>query len=236
MLNMLKGIIDVVSTLLSASKLVGPTRKIFGKKDLEKKCNAVGIIDIFQQGGNPSKNPSMMPEKLINANKIRIFQTTGNKFFNTNWECIEGAIKKNEAKVSVLIADENSDFLKDVQSLEVSEEGNTGRISNEEIQTEIKVVRDIIDKINERLSTKFVGREVKVRYYKTEFRLSMVLVESTSGENWGWITLTLPPAKARNSISFEITTSKEDDNIFNHCIRHFDEIWKKIGREELKRK
>jgi hypothetical protein len=58
----------------------------------------------------------------------------------------------------------------------------------------------------------------------------MILIDTGKGK-WGKITLTLPPAKAADSMSFYIRGklkcffNKEADNIFEQCEKHFDEIW-----------
>jgi hypothetical protein len=60
----------------------------------------------------------------------------------------------------------------------------------------------------------------------------MVLIKDKKTERkWGWITLTLPPAKAVNTISFEIQSKNSSkDNIYNQCLEHFDAVWKKLPK------
>jgi hypothetical protein len=182
-----------------------------------------GILNIFQQRRENNKNYSIMTKKLENANTIRVFLTTGLKFFTNNENAIEYAIKNNKAKVFVLIADKKARFLMDVNELE--RKGDE-RAEFKDIRDEIPAVENILNEITARTGN---IKAIEIKHFHTEFRTSMILIEKDNEPGWGWITLTLPPAKAVNTISFEIESKNpKDDNIYNQCIRHFLAVWEKL--------
>jgi uncharacterized membrane-anchored protein YhcB (DUF1043 family) len=54
----------------------------------------------------------------------------------------------------------------------------------------------------------------------------MILTKDRSGASWGWITISLPSRKARDTTSFEITKNKKGlESLYAQCEKHFDELW-----------
>ena len=203
----------------------------FKRKLIAGQCEEVGINNIVQQKYTTDKNYKKTIERLKTATEIRIFHTTGQKFFHANETAIKDAICNNDAKVHVLIGKKGSKFLSDVSVLEVNARDYKNRqirTEKQDIHTEITDVENLLKGLMD-MNDNPMG-SIKIGYVETEFRMSMTLTKDNKGNEWGWITLTLPPAKARNSISFEIEgkNQKEDDNIYNQCVTHFDAIWKKV--------
>jgi len=191
---------------------------------IKTKYKNVGIISIIKQRCNNNKSPSKITKKLENAKEIRIFSTTGIHFFYNNTETIKHAIEQNDAKVFCINANKGSKFLEDVAKME-NEAKERAELNN--IQEEIDDVEMLLNEINELSSRK---NPVQIAHFDTEFRLTMILIKSIKNENWGWVTLTLPPFKSFNSIAFEVESKNlEDDNIYNQCVRHFDAVWKKLN-------
>jgi hypothetical protein len=53
----------------------------------------------------------------------------------------------------------------------------------------------------------------------------MILTESQAGDTWGWINITLPPTKARNTTSLEIIGKNGQETLYSQCEKHFDVLW-----------
>ena len=186
------------------------------KYPIIEQCNNVGILNIISQKTNVEKNYPKMVEKLKNAAEIRIFHTTGHGFFHSrsNQSAIKNAIINNRAEVQVLIGQKKSPFLSSVEKIEKA----AGERGSKSIHEEINDVEKTLNEIEKKIS---------LRYVETEFRSSIVLIKGTEGNEWGWVTLTLPPFKAINSISFEI----EKGNMYNDCIEHFKAVWTNASTE-----
>jgi len=193
------------------------------------KMNTVGIINIFPQEDNDLLHKSKLKNKIENAKIIRLFFTTGRIFFINNKDALSTAIN-NGAKIQVLLAKKDSTFLSDVA---IMEKKYAETLSLDSIHKEVDDVYDKISLIRAEQSAKVKG-EISVKYYETEFRMSMILIESAGKNDWGWVTVTLPPAKAINTISFEIEQNKHatKDNMYTQCKTHFEDVWEKIADEK----
>ncbi|MDR1173878.1 MAG: hypothetical protein LBK83_00230 [Treponema sp.] len=215
--------------------LINKNRSLVLQKEnevLTSRNEMAGIIRLIQQRRDiVKKNPENMSDKLQNARRIKIFLTTGLGFFETNYRAIQQAIHDNEAEAQVIIANKESEFLEAVAQMETKVNKRT---KNMIIQNEIDEVKNKLVEINDIIKKeKNTGKEyIKIKYFNTEFRLSMILIESKNGERWGWVTLTLPPLKAVDTFSFEIESkNQKDDNIYNQCNTHFDAVWERLKTE-----
>jgi len=199
------------------------------------KMNTVGIINIFPQEDNDILHKNKLKNKIENANIIRLFFTTGRGFFINNKDAVSTAIK-NGAEIQVLLAKKDSAFLSDVA---IMEKNAVETLSLDSIHKEVDDVYDKISLIRAEQSAKVEGK-IAVKYYETEFRMSIILIETKDKNDWGWVTVTLPPAKAVNTISFEIERNKHakdkskhtKDNMYTQCKTHFDSVWEKITEEK----
>ena len=181
-----------------------------------------GIISIIKLSHDFGKNPPVVVEKLKNARYVKVFFNTGKTFFANNSETIREAAKMGKTeKVQVLIASEKSKFLEDIEIIEKK----AGTIFDPlRVKEEIDGVRKELDAINS--ATK--KETVEIRYFDTEYRISIILIESVNGEKWGWLTLALPPVKTIESIAFEIEKNDKVNNIYNLCENHFNAVWEKL--------
>ena len=233
MSNFLLGIgLAILATILIAWALFIWFKK-FCSRSFTKQCKNVGIVNIIQQKDKFNKNYKKIPEKIKKASEICAFFTTGHGFFKANEEALKYAANNNILdNVRVIIGKKDSAFLTKVAEVEIKA-GWKSDINS--IHNEITSVIDILEDIKKALKRNV---SIEIRYVETEFRASMVLIKSRSmegkkKEKWGWVTLTLPPAKARNSISFEIEGSegKDKDDIYSQCEDHFNSIWKQALSE-----
>jgi len=179
-----------------------------------------GLLDIFSQKGNFHKFDVILSKKIRKANEIKILLTTGARFFNNLRADLLSAIKDNNAEsIKILIGTKDHVFLNDVKKIE-------DRADKNDINSEIDTVIGIIEGIRKEAGD--LGNRIELKHFSTEFRASIILIDSGK-EKWGKITLTLPPAKASDSMSFfirgKIFYNKKADNIFEQCENHFNKIW-----------
>jgi hypothetical protein len=182
-----------------------------------------GIISIIPRKDNSVINSPFIVEKLKSARKIKFFFNTGYSFFGAHSKIILEAINENKTEdIMVLIAKEDSKFLDDIAIIEKNKDTTSGFLPfNEQVQA----VKKELDGINKKTHKNVI----EIRFYDTEFRVSMILIESRNDEKWGWLTLSLPPYTSVKSFSFEIESKdKNDDNIYNLCEKHFDAVWEKL--------
>jgi hypothetical protein len=71
---------------------------------------------------------------------------------------------------------------------------------------------------------------VDIGYFSTHLRSTMILCD----EDWGWLTITLPPARAPETPSFELGT-KGRHTLLEACRRHFNRTWEIVAaRQKIK--
>ena len=150
-----------------------------------------------------------------------MFFTTGQGFLNTFQSEIVGAMLENHAEVRIIVGRKNSPFLNSVGMIEKKYKT---RNLKRKINPEIKVVKDFIPDFRTR--TEGHGK-VELKHFETEFRTSMILIESHT-EKWGLITLTTPPYKAVESVAFMVKDTKNKNTVYKQCRKHFDAVWKTL--------
>jgi len=194
------------------------------------KCNLLinsiryGLLEVFSQKDNTQKSNVKLSKKIRKAKEIKILFTTGAAFFGNFKTDLLKALKYHgdDIKVKVLIGAKAQLFLNDVNGIE-------GRPPKENINSEVDKIIGIIAWIREKAGVD--DRRIELRHFSTEFRASMILIDPGKGRKWGKLTLTLPPAKAIDSMSFyirsKILNNKNSDNIYEQCEDHFDELWNK---------
>jgi hypothetical protein len=64
-----------------------------------------------------------------------------------------------------------------------------------------------------------LGR-AEVGYFTTHLRSTMVLCD----KSWGWLTITLPPFRATETVSMELGPTSGRP-LLQTCVDHFDRIW-----------
>jgi len=174
-----------------------------------------GILDVFSQKNNSKKSDKLLSKKIRKAEEIKILFTTGSGFFGSYKTDLLAAIK-NGAKIKILIGTKNSVFLNDINVIE-------DRVNKVvDINLEVDRVLGIVTEIRE--SNNNEKGSIELEHYSTEFRTSMILIKYKK-EKWGKITLTLPPAKAADSLSFyirgKIIIIEKIENIYKQCKKHF---------------
>lgn len=205
-------------------------------KDLEKEteailttCRSQGITRVSSHG---VADPRSMEANIELSKEIRFITTSGTRFLDAYKRSISKAIAKG-ASIKILVPKPDSIFVQDVGESE--REGKGGKERQEEISQEIREVErrlaEYLQEAKRLASTSPQGLgKVYVGYYTTHLRSTIILCD----DRWAWLTITLPPLRASESLSFEISHAGED-SILNGCLRHFDRTWSIIeARNDVK--
>jgi hypothetical protein len=184
---------------------------LFSACSILRTCKRLGIKKIHQTG----KSTSHLSEHIAEAGTIKIMAISAQTLIKQHKQEIIKALCDRNAAVCVLLAQPNSDFVGDVEESESS-------ARNGQISPEIEQAKKLLSEyLNE--AAKKAGRKVgtfKVGHYGTHLRCSLVLCD----DKWGWLTLNLPPKRAIETASFELTPTAE--GLLTDCKNHFDTTWK----------
>lgn len=186
------------------------------RADLIAPARAVGILRISPDG---QAGPAMS-ERIARAQRIAIMSTSATRVIEIQKTYLVEALSAGCA-IRLLVPELHSPFLQDVEQSE-SEDAYREPIS-EEI---IKVRRRLREAVGEarRLAARRRGTaamgSVQVGYFTTHLRSTMILCD----DQWGWLTLTLPPARAPQTPSFELDDTGQHP-LLEACLRHFDRTW-----------
>ena len=167
------------------------------------------------------------------ADRIRIVFVSGKGFFlqneaNKNWLRMA---KNRRATIQVLLAAEDSDFVRDIERLEFQ----VGlRSDGQTISDELRAVEAYLNKL-----------EIDVRHFNTEFRAPMILADygydpesATYKKSEGWLYVSLPPYWSKDSIFLKSSMKKEErsssqdlelGNLAEMMATHFEAVWRQAG-------
>ena len=175
----------------------------------------LGICGIYRRGDE--RNEELF-NRISSSHNLKIMAlSTGPLIYHSKAAIITALVERN-CNVKVLIAQEESDFVKEVESLE-------GPDRKEQISTEIEHtktrLKEIVRLANEQSqrSTQSIGR-IWIGRYNTALRGSLIICDNS----WGWYTPNLPPKRAIESVSLEIEQVAK--GLLEDCINHFDAVWK----------
>ncbi|MGB8507724.1 MAG: DUF4062 domain-containing protein [Pyrinomonadaceae bacterium] len=193
-------------------------------------CRRQGIARVVPDGKVDS---NVMTSNLEVSKEIRIMVTSGTRFLDAYRRAISKAIAGG-ANLRLLLPKPESDFIKDVGESE--REGKEGKTRQEELVQEIKEVRPrVLDYFTEAKRSKNPSHSrmgtISIGYYTTHLRSTIILCD----DSWGWLTITLPPFKASETLSLELHQTGSEC-FLSDCIRHFDRTWEIIeSRNDVQR-
>ena len=177
-------------------------------RDLAVPAAASGIARISLDG----VAGATMGEKLRRSREIRLMSTTGQRLVETQKRALVDAVRAG-ADLRVLVPGGDTEFLADVAEIE-------GR----------DAVRDAIAKEIERLEMRLSevkreagGGRVRLGHMSTQLRSTLTLTD-----DWGWLTLTLPPLRTPETASFELIDGGER-GLLAVAKQHFDKVWNVVS-------
>jgi hypothetical protein len=176
------------------------------------KVKDLGILNIYSTGVSTEK----LGKSIRSAKFIKMFFTTGIVFFRSREDDLIKAFENN-ANMSVIISLPKTDFTREI---ELIESRKIGEISNE-IEQVKTILNRCLKEAMKNTNNQSIGR-FTIKQFNTQLRIPYIICD----DKYAWITLTLPPARSVQSISFEAAYS--DNGLLKKCINNFDEIWSTI--------
>jgi hypothetical protein len=160
-----------------------------------------------------------MPENLARARIVRIMSTSAVRLLEIYKQSFVTVLRSG-GHIKVLLPDPQGSFVSDVEESESAYGPRGVKISDE-----ITVVRNRLLEILGEADTSSAGQQprspgaVEIGYFTTHLRSTLVLCD----DHWGWLTLTLPPARAPETASLVLNGG--DRSLLSVCVRHFDRTW-----------
>lgn len=164
---------------------------------------------------------------LKNANVLKLFLTTGMTFFLINNEILVDFLSRGN-DIKLICCKPHSEALTEVQKLEEYVYGDRKKIHSEFEQV-ISCCNNIYAAAQLRNGNGKSG-EIQVCFTSTLIRSSITIAENENDNSgFGWLTVTLPPAKSRETISFEMKSgdiNNNSNNLYSRSLTHFNLTWK----------
>ena len=175
-----------------------------------KQLKRLGIHRIYTTGGG-----NIGIQQMASARSIRIMAVSANALIKNRKNEIVNALRGQRALIRVLLAEPGSQFVSDVE--ETESPYRVGQIGPE-IRNVERLLSEYVEEAASGRRIEEVGK-VEIGYYTTHLRSPLILCD----ESWGWLTLNLPPKRAVQSVSLEL--SQANHGLLEDCIRHFDRCW-----------
>lgn len=141
-----------------------------------------------------------MEKRLKGAKEIIFVSTTGSGFLKTYKKLLSEAVSHG-AELSVVVADYNSQFCRDVGELEVFDENAQNNLSDKnclriasEFDSTVQYLNEVYSEAK-RSSEETVGA-VRCCCGYTLIRQTSFIVRYEDSSAWGWITCTVPPERS----------------------------------------
>jgi hypothetical protein len=167
-------------------------------------------------------------QRLGSASILRIMATSAYRLVEVQSNVLMRALA-NGCDIRLLLADPDQGFVADVQEMETEDVPRYTNIADEIRSVDVRLSKILESAaelaLNERAPVRL--GTVSIGYFSTQFRSTVILVDQT----WGWLTLTLPPARAIDSPSLELVNSGKRPLLIA-CIKHFDRVWQVLERRE----
>lgn len=184
-----------------------------------------GIVDVSLDG---FLSRQKLKSWIRNAKELKLCYTTGRAFVLSNSDLLIDFIA-NGGNVKILCCKPRSDSMYDLQKIEEKVYGNREQIHKEffDIYNEFRNIRNSAKRKNEN-SEKPIGT-IQIGFLSTLLRSSFLIFENGDGHTKrGWFTITLPPAKSRETVSFEVIAnenSPSENNLLNRSSTYFEYVW-----------
>lgn len=177
-----------------------------------KKMNDIGIDKVGIKNRNNRQNDKMFAE----SKEIKMMFVSGKKFLKQQRANILCALERG-CKIKVLLAMPGSQFLADIEKLEISY-GN--RENNSSISDE---VIEIIELYKE--------TKIEIRLYDSTYRMPLILSYDKEARCDAWLTVSLPPYKSGQDNFYlighhDINSEPKNLDFIEMMETHFNMIWK----------
>jgi hypothetical protein len=158
---------------------------------------------------------------LAEASDIRVMATSAFRIFDNYRAPLTAAVALG-ADVRVLVPEADSMFLRDVEESEEIH-GTRGLSLATEIEILEARVHEVVEEARSRRGEGAGGGEIG--YFTTHLRSSMILCD----DSWGWLTVTLPPFRAVETMSLELRATGSEPLLVT-AGAHFDRCWEIVRK------
>ncbi|MDU4868341.1 hypothetical protein [Lancefieldella parvula] len=168
-----------------------------------------------------------------NATLIQIINVSGFHFLNDNEDVLKKALKRDDLEIQFLCANPNSEFLKNIETMEQNTLGPDGKKLR---QNDSRISEEI-----DALFKKYKNTKLRIKFYNTEYRLPYIIAHYPNNIVKAWLTITLPPYKSTKSFILRgenqnLSEDIDNANFIDMIQTNFDTIWNygsMDAREEL---
>jgi len=194
--------------------------------DIYQATASAGIADVSLDGKIDS---NALAEHLMQSDAIKLFYTTGARFLSS-FEIVLAQFVARGGHIQLLCAKPESEMLNEVQQIEEAYLNSSRATIHKEFDTLIELGQNILGaakKQNQNNNLKNETGTIQLGFSKTLFRSSILICEKDRQPLWGWLTITLPPFKSKDTISMEMIPTKETPHtaLIERAAGHFDAAW-----------
>jgi hypothetical protein len=183
---------------------------------LLRQCKKYGIAGLYDA------TISETQVHVSNAQRVRIMVLSGNTLIKSIKESLILALTgEKKVLIQIIVGTKESEYVTDVEELESEDREN--QISGE-ISTTESFLKEYLKIAARNRNPDLIGK-IQIGYSTTQLRSSIILVD----DDWGWLTLSLPPKRALQTVSFLLR--KAENGILEDCINHFDKTWDILERK-----
>jgi hypothetical protein len=181
----------------------------------QKSCELLGIKDIYSDAQLAA---SYFLERIANAEDVKVIALSGLTVIKQLRKAIINALKK-KARIRILVADPESEFLKDLMMVEGASHEEINRDAGGEVWRTEQALRESYAQASKDSNGRPIGT-ISMGYFGTLLRESIVLCD----EDWGWLTLNLPPEHSIDMPSLSLY--EVQGGLLEKCHKHFEYVWK----------
>jgi hypothetical protein len=193
-----------------ASKQVDTDQANQNDQHLMDEAHTLGLNRIEHDLPTPEENDRLKDE-MRRSSYMQILMLNGNNFFQNLSPDLNAFKARHETHMQILVANPDSEFYREETNM-VYKQKDIALPPNK-------------TKVNEAVLRLHDGgpddQRVDIKYYDTQFRLSMVILDSQSC----YLTIRLSPHEPMDSIRLEFAGGKENAGFASHCVDHFNKLW-----------
>ena len=170
-------------------------------------------IQYIQYGGFTRKDDESLWKLITGATRIQLLLSNGSNFFITFKTALLDFFKKDDVRLEILLADEDSEFYNE-NSVLVHEHFNQNATNKSLVGVAIERSIAIWDE---------TGRKntLIIKKFNTQFRLPLLIFD----DGFVQLTINLPPDESFQGMTLQLVNA-DTDSYANRCIAHFDAVWK----------
>ena len=173
-------------------------------------AHTLGLNRIEHNLPTPEEN-ARLKDEMARSTYMQILMLNGNNFFQNLSPELLAFKARHETHMQILIANPDSEFYREETNM-------------------VYKVKDIAlppnkTKVNEAALRLHDGspddQRIDIKYYNTQFRLSMIILDSKSC----FLTIRLSPHEPMDSIRLEFAGGNDKAAFASHCVDHFNKLW-----------